>query len=167
MTKMTVKEAQSLGLIPPAAFKPVTKPRKTATDYANQFTQPLPVLNTCDPWKIRLPMAPTVNHYRTIGHGRLVTSAAGREYHAAVRWLWSNHWHNDQPAPLTCRLRLRVWMTFGTNPPPDIDNRIKPLQDALAYAGVFANDNQIDEIIATRSMLVCKPGWMDVTIEPI
>lgn len=114
---------------------------------------------------IRLPLAPTVNNYRAVVCGRLITSAEGREYHAAVKQLWIAHWKGWPPEPLTGRIRLLVSIVFATSPPPDLDNRVKPLQDALVYAGAFADDNQVDDLRVIRAARVERPGWMDVTIE--
>ncbi len=118
-------------------------------------------------WTIRLPLAPSVNAYRTVVRNRLMTTGEGQEYHAAVKRLWVAHWNGWPPEPLTGRLRLLVAIVFGTNPPPDLDNRVKPLQDALVGAGAFLDDNQIDDLRVIRCKTVQKPGWMDVTIETI
>lgn len=120
-------------------------------------------------YSIRLPLAPTVNNYRTVvtigGRARLMTTSEGQEYHAAVKHLWIARWKGRPPEPLTGRLRLLVSIVFATSPPPDLDNRVKPLQDALVYAGAFADDNQVDDLRVIRAARVARPGWMDVTIE--
>jgi crossover junction endodeoxyribonuclease RusA len=48
----------------------------------------------------------------------------------------------------------------------DIDNRIKALWDALADAGVFDNDEQIDTLIVQRGAIK-KGGGCMVIIEKI
>lgn len=146
------------------------------------FTQALPELSREDTeaqrklferhakaaWTIRLPLGPSVNSYRTISHGRRFTTLVeGQVYHEVIARLWIAHWSGKPPEPLTGRLRLTVSIVFKSKPPPDLDNRIKPLQDALVNAGAFGDDNQIDDIRIVRSPVVCKPGWMDVTIETI
>ncbi len=146
-----------------------------------RFAEPLPRLSAIETarqralfdrheeasWTIRLPLSPTINSYRAVLHGRLVTSAEGREYHAAVKRLWIAHWKGWPPESLTGRLRLLVGIAFATKPPPDLDNRVKPLQDALVAAGVMENDNQVDDLRVIRLPLVKKPGYIDVTIETI
>jgi len=118
-------------------------------------------------WTVRLPLSPSVNNYRVVFRGRLITSVEGREYQESIKRLWFSKWNGWPPDPLTGRLRLLVAVAFRSSPPPDLDNRIKPLQDALVDAGAFLDDNQIDDLRVIRIPGVHKPGWMDVTIETI
>lgn len=52
--------------------------------------------------------------------------------------------------PLAGRLELRVSLHFANARRCDIDNRIKPLQDALTHAQAYADDSQIDRLVVER-----------------
>lgn len=168
---------------PPAPSKArAPKKHKTQAECLARFLLPLPP-QTDDPAErqhqrslferhdttvlaIRLPLAPSVNQYRAIFHDRLITSAEGRAYHKAIDQLWWRHWKGKPPEPLTGRLRLLITTVAPRNGEMDLDNRIKPLQDAMKEAGVFINDSQIDDLRTIRGT-PCFPGWMDVVIETI
>ncbi len=122
---------------------------------------------------LRLPLAPSTNHYWRSwvrpGSTRVMThvSSEGQAYKAAVAAAWRAHWKGWTPEPLTGRLRLLISVSYFTCAKIDLDNRIKPLQDALTECGVWADDSQIDDLRAIRGTVVEKPGYMDVTIETI
>ena len=63
-------------------------------------------------------------------------------------------------------LHVSVLVCPATNRQMDIDNRIKPLFDALAGAGVFENDSQIYKFDVERGQVV-KGGRVVVTIREI
>ena len=121
---------------------------------------------------IRFPLPPSTNHYWRSWYqpklGRVLThvSTEGQAYQEAVRRVWRDANKGWTPEPLTGRLRLLVTVVFPRNDTPDLDNRIKSLQDAMAESGIYGNDNQIDDLRAIRGP-VAKPGWVDVVIETI
>ena len=45
---------------------------------------------------------------------------------------------------------MLIVVCYNTAARIDLDNRVKPLQDALAAAGAFANDEQIDDLHVRR-----------------
>jgi crossover junction endodeoxyribonuclease RusA len=55
---------------------------------------------------------------------------------------------------------------MARNGKSDLDNRVKPLLDALTAAEVWQDDSLIDELHIVRAP-VKAPGWVDVTIETI
>ena len=57
-------------------------------------------------------------------------------------------WNDKEP--YTGRVKLEIIFYVKSKRKWDLDNRIKALQDCLEYAGVIANDNQIDKLIITR-----------------
>jgi crossover junction endodeoxyribonuclease RusA len=66
----------------------------------------------------------------------------------------------------TARLEMQVTLYPKDRRKQDIDNRIKALWDALADAGVFDNDEQIDTLIVQRGAIK-KGGGCMVIIEKI
>lgn len=64
---------------------------------------------------------------------------------------------------------VRLQMTLTLHPPTrtlrDIDNYCKPAIDALAHAGCFVNDEQIDSLIVHRGPII-KGGAARVEIAP-
>ena len=122
---------------------------------------------------IRLPLAPSMNHYWRSwvrpGSKSVMTyvSDEGKAFKEAVAAAWINYWKGWPPDPLTCRLRLLVSVHYFTNMKIDLDNRVKPLQDALTECKVWEDDSQIDDLRVIRGPIVAKPGYMDVTIESI
>lgn len=96
---------------------------------------------------LNLPLPPSVNHYwGTHGYRRFV-SKAGKEFKLAVQ---DYVIENAVPKLGEKRLEMQVTLYPKDRRKQDIDNRIKALWDALAEAGVFDNDEQIDILIVQR-----------------
>lgn len=66
----------------------------------------------------------------------------------------------------TARLEMQVTLYPKDRRKQDIDNRIKALWDALADAGVFDNDEQIDILMVQRGAIK-KGGGCMVIIDKI
>jgi crossover junction endodeoxyribonuclease RusA len=64
---------------------------------------------------------------------------------------------------LTGRVSLFAAIHPATRAKQDLDNRSKALQDALAHAGVFLDDEQIDELHLVRREVI-KGGMVRVVI---
>jgi crossover junction endodeoxyribonuclease RusA len=94
-----------------------------------------------------LPLPPSVNHYwGQHGHRRYV-SKAGVAFKEQV-----SEYVIDYRVPKlgTARIAMTVVLFPKDRRKQDIDNRIKALWDALADAGVFDNDEQIDTLFIER-----------------
>jgi Holliday junction resolvase RusA-like endonuclease len=52
--------------------------------------------------------------------------------------------------PLAGRIELTLRLYFANRRRTDIDNRVKPLQDALTHAKAYHDDSQIDRLIVER-----------------
>ena len=96
---------------------------------------------------LNLPLTPSVNHYwGTHGHRRYV-SKAGVQFKEQVSDYVAEY---QVPKLGQARLEMQVTLYPKDRRKQDIDNRIKALWDALADAGVFDNDEQIDVLMVQR-----------------
>ena len=108
-----------------------------------------------------LPWPPSVNTYYRMYMSRLLISRKGREYRRTV-------------IGEICRQKVtqglsdaRISLTIAVYPPDkrkrDLDNLLKPLIDAMGGAGLFTNDEQIDEIMITREAVdIDGPGYVRI-----
>ena len=90
-------------------------------------------------------------------------SKAGKEFKAQVSDYVVEY---KVPKLGTARLEMQVTLYPKDRRKQDIDNRIKALWDALADAGVFDNDEQIDILMVQRGAIK-KGGGCMVIIEKI
>ena len=100
---------------------------------------------------LTLPIPPTINHYygqRSRG-GRYI-KPAGIAFRAAVAEIVAA----AQVEPLLGRVSLFAAIHPADRRRQDIDNRAKSLQDALTAAGVWLDDEQIDELHLVRRGVV-------------
>lgn len=110
---------------------------------------------------LSLPLPPSVNHYwGSLGNRRFV-SKAGKEFKLKVQEYVLEY---RVPKLGTARLQMTVTLYPRDKRKQDIDNRIKALWDALADAGVFDDDEQIDVLIVERGPIK-KGGGCLVYIE--
>jgi Holliday junction resolvase RusA-like endonuclease len=95
--------------------------------------------------KITIPYPPSANdYYRSIGRGRMLLSSDGRNYKTAVTYIAYRERMKQLEGELVIYLDL-----FRPQKSGDLDNRIKPVLDAL-IKNAYADDKQIVEIHARR-----------------
>lgn len=110
---------------------------------------------------IELPWPPSVNHYWRRQGSRYFVSAEGKAYRdelyykcASFRGLF--------------KATERLSVTIDAYPPDkrrrDLDNILKSLLDSLQYAGVYADDSQIDFLAIKRNPLREKKIIVEVTV---
>ena len=99
---------------------------------------------------LNLPLPPSVNTYRTIFRGRMGISKAGRAFKEQVSDYVAEY---RVPKLGAARLEMKIVLHPNDRRKQDIDNRIKALWDALADAGVFDNDEQIDILLVERGAI--------------
>ena len=61
------------------------------------------------------------------------------------------------------RLSVEIWLHAPNKRKVDIDNRVKPILDALQRAGVYDDDEQVDELHVYRADIQ-KLGYCTVNI---
>jgi crossover junction endodeoxyribonuclease RusA len=111
---------------------------------------------------IRLPLPPTINDYYGVMPKTMqrYIKKPGKVFREEVGWLMKQQ-NKYGKAKLQVRI---VWHFRGMR--GDIDNRVKPLFDALENAGTFENDSQIRHMIVSIGHPV-KGGAVDITIKEI
>jgi len=109
---------------------------------------------------VTLPFPPSVNtYYRHLPNGRTLLSRKGRLFKA-----FASELPEFQPFAAEDRLRVHLQLYPPTRRSFDIDNYGKSVLDLLQSAGVFPNDNQVDELYVERREVV-SGGKSIVTIE--
>jgi len=125
---------------------------------------------------LELPFPPTANtYYRTVRMGKLcrvILSNRARVYKEEVAREVSTIQNNNEtrfdclPFLPSDRISIDIKLYAPNRRKYDIDNRIKPLLDALAFAVVFPDDEAVDKIIVTRQEIV-KGGKVIVELQKI
>ena len=113
-----------------------------------------------------LPWPPTLNHNVGAGKYGYFLTDEHRVFRRDVLGLVQA----QRPATLRGALRLTMRVFPPDKRRRDISNLIKPVEDALQAAGLFANDEQIDELDIKRvraSLLEGRAGSVHVTVEEI
>lgn len=96
---------------------------------------------------LELPYPPSVNHiWRRVG-SRTVISREGRRYRKDVCAALAAR---GRPQRLEGRLAVRITVCPPDHRRRDLDNVQKSLLDALAHAGVYRDDSQIDRLEVHR-----------------
>lgn len=98
---------------------------------------------------------------RLAGSQRTLLSAEGRGYREAVRVACA-----ASQGPLTARLKVTIHACPPDRRRRDLDNLFKGPLDGLQYAGVIADDEQIDDLHIIRQEPI-KGGRLVVEIEEL
>ena len=112
-----------------------------------------------DAIKMTLPYPPTVNHYWTVGRGRIYISPEGRAYRRQVKAILAGVPRIDGP----------VDVAIVACPPDrrrrDLDNLLKCLLDSLGSSGVFVDDSLIQRLLVVWGPRVTQ-GCVECGIQP-
>ena len=116
--------------------------------------------------RLELPIPPTINHYYGYVNGdvrRKFITPEGKAFrhHVSLEVMIAGARDKFGKARLAVDIVLNMRSKAG-----DIDNRVKPLFDALEAANVFDNDRQIDVFHVKRGKII-KDGRAVVRIESI
>lgn len=112
--------------------------------------------------EIHLPYPPSVNRYWRTFRGRMILSAEGRIYRQRVEAIV-----RGQVEPMRGRLSVHVKAWMPDKRTRDLDNLNKAVLDALAHAGVYADDGQIDQLAVTRMGFKPPTGALVVEVSSI
>jgi crossover junction endodeoxyribonuclease RusA len=98
--------------------------------------------------KFTLPWPPSINKYWRKGKNRMYIDRPGKEYRKKVYFDCAQYKHvfDDRD-----RLSVKILASPPDRRRRDIDNLLKCPIDALEKAGVFCDDEQIDELYIRRS----------------
>lgn len=98
--------------------------------------------------KLELPAPPTINHYygRSRNSRAFYLTKGAKIYRHEVAVLVNNAGVRGRFGRGRIAVRVDLHLSHGG----DLDNRLKPLLDALEYAEVFTNDRQIDDLRVVR-----------------
>lgn len=94
--------------------------------------------------KITLPYPPSANHYYTIARGRKILSSKGREFLLACAAVCADARIKPIDGPVSYMATAYRPRKIG-----DLDNLIKPVQDALK-GWAWHDDKQVDEFTWKR-----------------
>jgi crossover junction endodeoxyribonuclease RusA len=109
---------------------------------------------------VTLPLPPSVNTYwRKSPRGMFITQQ-GKDFRKRVAEIVAEQRLMKFGAS---RLFMAVRLCMRDRRGSDLDNRMKALCDALEHAGVFDDDEQIDELVISRGPIV-KGGQCTVLI---
>ncbi len=99
------------------------------------------------PLRLTLPWGPSCNHHWRYTENGVFLSSEGRAFRKAVR---DRLWPFARPSFRNRRLAISITLHAPDHRRFDIDNRIKPLLDALQNAGVIDDDEAVDELTCRR-----------------
>lgn len=100
---------------------------------------------------LTLPLPPSVNNYwRKSPRGMYITKA-GKDFRKRVAEIVAEH---NAIKFGTSRIFMAVRLSMRDRRAADLDNRLKALNDALEHAGVFDDDEQIDELHVKRGPII-------------
>ncbi len=100
---------------------------------------------------LELPLPPTINHYyKNNGKGGRVLSDETKGFRHDVFYLYRSN--RNRASYTNERLQVNIKFIFHTNHVNDIDNRIKPLLDALKHAGCYSDDNSIFRMVVDKEI---------------
>lgn len=111
---------------------------------------------------LTLPYPPSVNHLYRNFRGRSILSKGGRQYHTdSLAAILEQERHR-----FLGRVALEIRLYMPDRRKRDISNTVKILEDCLTHAGIWTDDEQVDDLRIIR-MGVTKPGKAVVTIREL
>jgi crossover junction endodeoxyribonuclease RusA len=100
---------------------------------------------------LTLPLPPSVNRYWRKSPRGMYISQEGKDFRQKVAEIVAEH---NAIKFGSARLFMAVKLSMRDRRAADLDNRLKALNDALEHAGLFDDDEQIDELHVKRGPIV-------------
>lgn len=97
---------------------------------------------------LTIPFPPTLNHNIGRKGARYFQSGEYKSFLSQVGWLWLKA--KPQDWSKESRYSVAIELVYNTRRRYDVDNRVKPILDALTHAGTWNDDAQVDEILVVR-----------------
>lgn len=111
---------------------------------------------------LTIPFPPTLNHNIGRNGGRYYKDDGYKRFQNQVGWLWLKAlpptWSQ------TARYCVAIELIYDSKRRYDVDNRVKPVLDALTKAGVWRDDSQVDMIVVFRGEIDKARPRANVTI---
>ncbi len=118
------------------------------------------------PITLTLSWCPSINHYWRYVGSRPLISKEGRQYKRQTYEEIGAQWPAEILRPFSGRLMVTIFLHGPTHGRYDVDNRVKPLLDALTHAHVWLDDAQVDILHVFRGAPYPKQGRLFVFIAP-
>ena len=114
--------------------------------------------------RLNLPLPPSINHYYGRVGNKSFLSKAGKTFREELCLVWLGL---RGRYTITGPVRLKVVLAPRNKNRFDIDNRLKPLLDAMQNSLIFNDDSQITDLWATKVDAAPPNGWCHVEITDI
>ena len=115
--------------------------------------------------RITTPFPPTLNHNVARNGKRYFRD---KNYDAFIE-LVGYEWRRVQPRKwdVNRRFAISIQLFYDSKRRYDVDNRVKPILDALTKAGVWQDDSQVDDVRVTRCGIDKEKSRAEVAIIPL
>lgn len=101
--------------------------------------------------RLSIPFPPTLNH-NVLRYGKRYFR--DKDYETFLRAVWMI-WRTSRPKDWdpARRFAVAIRLFYDSRRRFDVDNRVKPILDALTKAGAWHDDSQVDLIVAARDRI--------------
>lgn len=115
--------------------------------------------------EIELPWPPSLNRYYRTFRGRILIAADGRAYRTAVARHVALQCIGREP--LADRLAVEIALAPPDRRRRDLDNTLKALLDACTHAGLWRDDELIDDLRIVRGPVRQNAGAVAMRVREV
>lgn len=105
---------------------------------------------------------PSVNNYYVKTQRGVFISAKGKKFRDQL--IKDAHEQLSGMEPIDCKVRIDVVYWMPDRRKRDLDNLVKPLQDALTHAHIWGDDSQVDQLCVFRGTVAPPEGGCYIRI---
>lgn len=105
---------------------------------------------------------PSVNNYYVKTQRGLFISQKGRKFRDQL--VKDAHEQLGGMDPIECKVRIDVVAWVPDNRKRDLDNLVKPIQDAISHAHIWGDDSQVDQLVVYRGEKAAPNGALYIRI---